>query len=177
MKKLTLHFVALSLIILMAGCKGCSKKKQEQELEQYITNANTPPVEQKLILDNGFLGKCAMAFTGTNDQFKIKVKVRGISGYDANLMPITYTYRSYIWPGISSSSSSYTNGIEIPNTGGFFIDVSVESVSCVKCCTDPTSCPTNFGNVELSASMLINGTLTVPNPIVLPATSFTKTCY
>ena len=173
MKKLMFYFVGIILIVGIAGCKSCSKKQEEK----YYTNANTPPSQANINLGDGFFGDCSMAKTGTNDAFKIKVKVRGISGTDANGTPITYIYRSYIWPGISNSTPNYSQNIEIPNTGGCFIDITIESNGCVKCCTNPTSCPTSFGNVELAASMLVNGTVAVPNPIIFPASIFTKTCY
>jgi hypothetical protein len=175
MKKLITYLLGLVFIIALAGCKGCSNK----EKEQFLTTESTPPSQTELTFGDGFFGDCSMAKTGSSSLFDIKVKVRGISGYDATGTPSTYVYRSYIWPGVSNAISNYLHNIDIPNTGGYFIDVSIESNGCVKCCTGPTqtNCPANFGNIELFASKLINATVTVPTAIALPASIFTKTCY
>jgi hypothetical protein len=173
MKKLVNCFFGLFLIVSMAGCKSCSKSEQEQ----YYTNPDTPSSKADIVLGDGFFGDCSMAKTGTNDIFKIKVKVRGISGLDANGNPVTYIYKSYIWPSISNSTPTYTQSIDIPNTGAFLIDVAIESNSCVKCCTNQTTCQNSFGNVELTASTTINGTIPVSSPIRFSASSFSKTCY
>lgn len=171
MKNLIQFTLLFTLIILLAGCKGCEKKIEDE----YVITPETPSNERELKLSDGYLEDCFTTQTGSTDLFTIRVKVRGLSGFDNQGNPNYFTYRPYVWVNVSNVNNFYSNTIEIPESGAFVIDISITSNNCIKCCTQSQNCSASFGIVEFEGSKLYDGNNTVNNPIII--SEFTKICF